>query len=177
MPNILFASNSVSHFPGTEARNDAWSYDANRVPYSIYTPPATMASTPLFDATTTNETWFHFRCGSGTYWLNNAEPIFEIVDIDGDRIGYMDVRDNVAYGYTMNFVAGAQVSTQTKWFPVLDSQMRTYDIRILYSGVLARMEAYVNEVLIHSAEFTVSEARVPRYLRIGGHRGASDEEI
>lgn len=171
MPGILFASNSVSHFPGTTVKNDAWAYDQDRVPYAIYTEPATVATSPLFPASETGETWFHFRVGSKLWYSANLERICEIADNEGNQIATVACRDDGNYGYYISFRAGGQSGSQYKWLPVIENQMRTIDIRILHSGITAKMELYVNEIYVLDLEFTISEDFFPQYLRIGGITG------
>lgn len=171
MPNILFASNSISHFVGSEVRNEDWSYDPNRVPYALYTPAKTVCSSPIFEGTTSNETWFHFKCGMYGWYIHNDEPICEIVNAEGEQILLVSCRALSTAGYSMKFTAGEQTSTNTVYLPVLNSQMRTFDVRILYSELQARAELYVNEILILTEEFSVTEQEVPRYMRLGGGEG------
>lgn len=156
MPNILFASNSVSHFPGSEVRSDSWSFDSARVPYSIFTPVETMVSTPQFSPSTSNETWFHFRVGS-TYWgTNDSEPVFEIVDGEGTRIAYLSIRNNTSYGYQLYTATSTESEVDRKWIPVANSQMRTLDVHITHTALILRVDLYVNELLLLTREYSVA---------------------
>lgn len=175
MPNILFASNSIAHWTGTEVRNEDWSYDSNRVPYSIWTPPATPAGSPLFDATTGDETWFHFTCGSDEYFTNNKEPICQVTNIDGEEIAAVYFRDSTSYGYYLDFNAGGQSANLLKYYPMPENRRRTYDLQIKFTDILAECRLYMNEILILEASFSVTEREYPRYLILGGHRGSDDE--
>lgn len=175
MPNILFASNSISHFPGTEARNDAWSYDSARVPYSIFCPPATVAGSPLFDATTGDETWFHFTYGSDLFSTSIQDKMFEITDVDGNVLVSMTYQDSESFGgYRATFNAGAQTIEETRFLPMLNSSYRTYDIQVLFTDVLAECRIYVNEILLFEISFSVVAREYPRFLLIGGHTGPND---
>ncbi len=175
MPSILFASNSVSHFPGSELRNTPWGYDMDRVPYAIYTPPETFCSTPIFGPTSTGETWIHFRHGAEEFHQNVSEPICEIVDESGNRIAYLSVRDLNTYGYRLDIEAEGQEAFITRWMPVLDQQMRTFDIQVKSSGVLLEVRVYINEILVLTRSLSVTAEVVPRFLRIGGHSGFSND--
>lgn len=176
MPNILFASNSISHFPGTEVRNDAWSYDSTRVPYSIWTPPATPAGTPIFDATTSDETWFHFRHGTQQFNSNVQEPICEITDGNGITLMKFFVQDKASVGYYMDFYAGGQTEQQVKYLPIVENRTRTYDIMIKFTDTLAECQVYMNEILILESTFSVIAKEYPRFLLLGGHKGYNDDE-
>lgn len=175
MPNILFASNSVSHFPGTIVKNDAWSYDAARVPYSIYTSPGTPAATPQFAATTGDETWFHFRHGTNQFYTNNNEPIMEILDVNGDTLAQITIYDRSGEGYHMTFNAGAQSETISKYYPIVENVNRTYDLQILFTDIVAECRLYMNEILVLESTFSVAAREYPRTLVIGGHRGSGDQ--
>lgn len=177
MPNMLFASNSISHFPGTEFRNDSWSYDEDRVPYSIWCPPETMASTPTFAATSGDETWFHFRCGSLYWYYAIYEPICRITDDEGNTIVDLTVRDHEAHGHQLTFNAGGQSEVLLTYFPLADSQMRTYDIQVLFTDVVAECRVYMNEILLFESTFSVVAREYPRQLIIGGHKGYADEGV
>lgn len=174
MPNILFASNSISHFPGTEVKNDSWSYDANRVPYSIWTPPATPAGSPVFPATTGDETWFHFESGSDQYYSNNDEPIVEILDVNGATLAKVSIEDRDTKGYHLTFNAGGQTETLEKYYPIPELRLRTYDLQVKFTNLLAECRLYMNEILILESGFSVSAKEYPRQMVIGGHRGAAD---
>lgn len=175
MGKILFASNSVSHFPGSSPQNNDWSYDEDRVPYSIFMPPATVASTPLLPASTTQETWFHFRCGSAQWYTNNYEPICEITDVSGDRIAYLSCRDNGSYGYDLFLHTDTQNGYDRKWIPVAQHQMRTFDIHIQHTDILLKATLYINEVKVGEISFSTTSEIVPRFLQIGGHYGTNDQ--
>jgi len=174
MPNILFASNSISHFPGTEVRNEIWSYNANRVPYSIWTVPATPAGSPIFPATTGNETWFHFTSTSDQYFINNVEPIVEILDLNGATIAQVTIENRIGNGYRMLFNAGGQTATIQKYYPITETRIRTYDLQIKFTNIVAEARLYMNEILIAESTFSVTGQEYPRQMVIGGHRGSND---
>lgn len=174
MPDILFASNSISHFPGSEIRSDSWCYDADRVPYGLYCPPATVVSSPKFKASTTEETWFHFRVGATSWYVNNNERIAEITDENGNRIAMISCRDQSLYGYYLYYQDLDQSFSKVKWIPVANNQLRTFDLRIRHSPVLMEFDLYINEALLLSGSFSTVNALVPRYLRMGGLTGSAD---
>lgn len=170
MPNILFASNSVSHFPGAEVGGDPWAFDADRVPYSIEMPIATVASSPKIKETTTEETWFHFRVGS-SYWYENAdEPIAEIVDISGIRICKLSYYNRGTDGWILRSEMDGSSYTDKRYTPLLKNALRTIDIQIKLGVLQAEFRVYVNELLLLERSFPYNQAnaRKPRYVWIGG---------
>ncbi|AGH07441.1 hypothetical protein SUFG_00074 [Sulfitobacter phage phiCB2047-B] len=178
MPNILFASNSVSHFPGSSVRNEEWAYDANKVPYAIATPPLTKASSPKFGESETNDTWFHFTHGiDDEFWSIIDDPICEVTNKDGDRIFLLTYRNSTSTGYKIDFRSGTQSVTKSKYIPHLRDQRRTYDIRYTSTGVNDSLSLYVNEILLLEVSFSASEKNVPEALLIGGASVDTDEVI
>ena len=172
MPKILFASNSVSHFPGSIIGTDSWSFDSNRVPYSIRCPLATIASSPNFTPTTTDETWVHFRFGSNLWFVNNDEPIVEIVDISGNRILQLSMFNKAAEGYHLRYSINGTSNTISRAVPILASSLTTCDIKVGLSSVNASIEVFINEMRIFDVSFAISDHEKPRAIWLGGSYGS-----
>lgn len=170
MPNILFASNSVSHFPGSVIGGDAWAFDSNRVPYAIELATFTEASSPIFAESTTDETWFHFRCASNDWWLNNNEKVCEAVDINGDRIFALHFHDRTNEGFHLYTEQDGSSYTDVRYVPWGSNQIRTFDIRVSQAPLTFTIQVYMNELLVVERAFAYNQAnaRKPRYFRIGG---------
>lgn len=171
MPNILFASNSISHFPGSVVGGEAWSYDANRVPYSIEMPISTVASSPLIDESQTDETWFHFRHGDSYWHASDNNRICEIVDIDGNRILMLTYHNRFNEGYHAYIEMDDSSYTDVRYVPILANALRTYDIQIKTTALEATFRIYVNELLIIERSFAIGSFVKPRFLWIGGKWG------
>lgn len=172
MPNILFASNSISHFTGTLPKSEEWSFDSKRVPYSLGTPANTQVSSPKFPASESGVTWFHFRHGatSGTIWKDNE--ICRILDKDGKILIQFSLYSGEYTDYRCIFNAGGQSINKTQRIPWQASQMRTFDIKWACSDLLAEMAIYVNEMLLYTHSLSVTAKQYPRFLVLGG----SDKE-
>lgn len=168
MPNILFASNSVSHFVGSEISNLSWGYDANRVPYAIKAPVETVVSSPNFDETTTDETWFHFTFGADEWHANNDEPICEIVDIDGNRVIRFSCRDSTSFGWRLDTNIDGNVNSYLRAFPIPESRRMACDIKVGLTGVQAHIEVYINEMRIFNVTYAIASHEKPRALWLGG---------
>lgn len=173
MPNILFASNSISHFPGTLIGSPDWSYDSNRVPYSIEVPIDTIAASPRIKESTTDETWVHFRVGSRQWWIHSDEPVCELVDISGNRILRLHYRNRTEDGWVMNTVMDGNSFTNKRFVPFLYSALRTIDIQVKLGTLQAEFRVYVNELLVLERVFAYNQlnARKPRFMWIGGGNG------
>lgn len=171
MPEHLFASNSISHFVGSTFKNDAWSYDANRVPYSIYAPPSTVIACPDWEPSTSQETWFHFRGGSNEWRSDIEDVFFECFDEDSNSLVKLLLRDQSAYGYKLIMNTSEQSKTVVKWIPVANNQMRTFDLRIQHTGLLMHVDLYINELLLLSGELSQTGERIPVRAYFGGVTG------
>ncbi len=173
MPNILFASNSISHFPGSTIGSADWSFDVNRVPYSIETPYLTKCGSPPLPLSpdNTQEWWFHFKNGSEQWYLNSDDPIIEIVDVNGARILELSMYNRSGEGYHTRYTVDGSSYTNTQSLPIADDMMRTYDIMIKDDGLNWRAEVYVNELLVENISLPVNNFIDPARFNIGGHEG------
>ena len=173
MPNILFASNSVSHFPGSTIGSALWSFDSNRVPYSIQTPLQTKCGSPLLPISpdNTQEWWFHLRNGSSEWYVNSDDSIIEIVDANGARILELSMYDRTGEGYHTRYTVDGVSYTNTQSLPIPENMMRTYDIMIKNDGLNWRAEVYTNELLIENISVPVNTFIAPARFNIGGHAG------
>lgn len=175
MPNILFASNSVSHFPGSVIGAPAWSFDNNRVPYSIGVPLYTLVSSPIIeDPGVTNTWWFHFRCGAEQWYLNNEETLAEIIDSVGNSILRISYHNRNTEGYHMYLSVDGISYTQVRGnIPWGNNQLRTFDIRYEFNGVNIIVGVYVNELLLYEWDLPVASYKRPTNLVLGGAIGLS----
>lgn len=173
MPNILFASNSISHFPGSVIGSPEWAYDPRRVPYSIEVPISTVAASPMIKASTTDETWFHFKVGNRIWWVNSDEPLCELVDINGDRILQLSFRNRVENGWTMRTVMDGNTFNDVRYIPFLNASVRTIDVQVKLGTLQAEFRVYVNELLLLERSYAYNQlnARKPRFMWIGGGNG------
>lgn len=174
MPNILFASNSVSHFPGSVIGPDPWSFDSSRVPYSIECPNRTPCGSPVFTESTTNEYWFHFRHGSNEWWLHRDERIIEINDIDGNRIFQLSYHNRHTEGYHSRFTVDGTEYTNARFYPIRTNAMRTYDIQLKWTALNAEARVYMNEILVETITVVMTSFTHPHKMIFGGRYGDSD---
>lgn len=175
MPNILFASNSISHFPGSRIASATWSWDASRVPYAIQTITSTPAGSPQFEPSQEDETWFHFRMGADSWYSNYDEAFLEIIDENGARLCQFSYYNRTNEGYHVRLTADGTEYTWSKYIPILVNAVRTYDIRVVHSPLISRVEFYCNEILLITAERNINaQMNKPRAMLIGGGRGNNE---
>lgn len=168
MAKMLFASNSISHYPGSTVKNDAWAYDANRVPYALHAPSATVVAGPPIEPSTTQETWFHMRFGTTTYPNNVAERILEILTADAEQLFILTVTNTSASGYTATINTDTQTVTGKKFLPLATSQARTLDVQLIHTDLSIEMNVYINEILIINESLSQTSERKPVNFYIGG---------
>lgn len=171
MANMLFSSNSIAHFDGSIISNESWAFDANRVPYAIETPLSTICSSPPIPAPSGDEWWFHFRHGSNLFYANANQRIVEIVDSEGDRIFHLYMRNNGSTGYGIELNVDGGDTTITRNLPIALNQMRTYDIQLILTGVLATARVYCNKLLIGEIQYSITGHEDPDRLWLGGASG------
>ena len=168
MPNILFASNSISHFPGTIPKSEEWSFNSNRVPYSLGTPANTQVSSPKFPASGSGETWFHFRHGSAAWDEFADDMICRILDIEGKILLTFTLDDRFLYRSVFN--AGSQSVSKSLGTPWQAASMRTFDIKWACSDLVAEIAVYVNEMILFTHSLSVTARQYPRFLTLGGSK-------
>ncbi len=174
MPNILFASNSVSHFPGSKIGAPTWSYDSNRVPYSIQVDPHMTVGSPAIAQSQTDEYWFHFRNGSDLWYVNNNNPILEIVDDEGARIFLLTYHDRSSEGYHGYLTVDDTEYTLTRYLPKAENALRTYDVQLKFSALNVEARVYVDEILILSQSYSAAGWNHPKYFRLGSSYSIND---
>jgi hypothetical protein len=177
MPNILFASNSIGHFPGSELDSSEWSHDSDRVPYAIRMPLATISSSPPLEQSATDQTWFHWRHATSSVLSNESVPLFEVVNEAGERMCRVTYQSGSAIGYGIAGTIASQAFSNTRWSPFLTERMRTYDLMIEQTSVQCTIRLYVNEVLMCESVFSIGSPEAINAFWIGGVVGQSNNPI
>ena len=176
MPNILFASNSVSHFPGSVIGAPVWSFDNNRVPYSLEVVPQMKVSSPLLKQPSGTEWWYHFRAGSEDFYRHNNEQFFELATADGISIYRVSFYNDInRKGFHFYLTADGSDYTETRrYIPWGNNQLRTFDIQYLFTGVNLQVRCYCNELLLHTYDIPVASYFTPARMLLGGFRGTNN---
>lgn len=174
MPNILFASNSVSHFPGSTIGAPLWSYDSNRVPYSIQVNPQMPVGSPSFAESATNEYWFHFRNGSDLWYSLNENPIIEINNALGQRIFQLSYQDRTTEGYHARLVVDDTEYTTVRYLPKAENALRTYDIQLKFNGLQVEARVYIDEILIITHSYSAASWDHPKNFILGASKSINE---
>lgn len=145
MPNILFASNNVSHFPTVEAGSVPGTYDSTRVPYSLALSSYELVPSPVFPGSTGEETWFHFRNYVGDLDFNRTDTIFQAYDAAGKFLFQLNKRGTTySHLITAHLYDGVTTNSVNSTIPLTPYKMNTIDIKYKVNGVSIELQVYVN---------------------------------
>jgi len=154
MANILFASNNVAHFPGASTGADNTRFDAARVPYSIRLTNYQQVSSPVFQQTTGDDTWFHFR----THWYNVKYNFtgtwFTAFDAANNTLFTIQKR-NATYSSDPRLILydGSTSLTDDGSLALPDDLISSIDIRFRQTSLVIECDMYVNGGLSCSLAF------------------------
>lgn len=158
MPKILFASNNVSHFPGSIPGSVAGTFDASRVPYAVLMSNYQLINSPDFAPSSASTTWFHFRSHSdgGTYNIPGGASgtLFQCFDNLNRSIVRL-YKKNSEYGQNLTIALsnGSSTLTVNGTIPMTLSKVTPVDVLVTVSSVLIRVDVYVNSSLTGFLQF------------------------
>ena len=148
MPNILFASNNIAHWPGAVAGSVPGTFDPDRVPYSIALTNYEILNSPEFTPSTGNDTWFHFRFYAYDVDYNRADTFLQAYDPDGNLL--FKIKKNQAqhnlnanctlYDGTTSIAEDASID----W---TFNKMNSLDVRYTAHALGLELRLYVNSSL------------------------------
>lgn len=96
MPNIVFASNNITHWPNTGSSTDTTTFDSSRVPYSFELASRETMLSPVFVPVTGDVTWFHFRLFPTNNELFGNLTLISGFDTNGVLLFDVRKRDNTS---------------------------------------------------------------------------------
>jgi len=158
MPAIRFASNNISHFPGSQPGALGASFDSSRVPYSIMLTNYQLLSSPTFAPVAGTVTWLHFRFyGEGNeYGINNGNTgtLIQVVDSLNRVICRVHKRNSI---YTQDVVMTLHNGNTTLpvngLIPMAIAKLNTVDLALTITGSLIKGDLYINGALAATATF------------------------
>lgn len=172
MPDILFASNNISHWPLSRSSSNTATFDAARVPYSVELQREESINSPQFVPTDGNVTWIHFRFFFDA--LYDADTFFMIRAFDEDGALLFDIYkrtyiDNQAICTMKLKTDGGDINSQTA-FPFNEGIMNSVDIRYENNGTdLVKSMIYINGGLAATSSYagTYAGKGQPAYFSLG----------
>lgn len=158
MPNILFASNNISHFPGSIPGSVAGTFDPLRVPYSIQMTNYQLLTGPDFTPSAGDTTWFHFRSYSdgNSYNIPTGATgiLFQCQDALNRNLIRLTKKGGVyTQQLTLTVYNGTTSITADTNIPLTQGKMNFIDISLRITAVLIRADVYINGALACFASF------------------------
>ena len=158
MPRIHFASNNISHFPGSVPGSVANTFDPTRVPYAVMMTNYQLLTGPEFAPVTGQVSWFHFRtyCDENPYAIPSPSTgvLFQCFDAQNRMLCRIAKRHA---SYVQDFVLTAfngttSVSVNSN-IPMTQGKVNFIDIAITITPILVRADMYINGALAGTALF------------------------
>jgi hypothetical protein len=145
MPNILFASNNISHFPTAVSSNVVGTFDPTRVPYSIAAYKFETLNSPSFIPTTGDVTWFHFRTYFKYIDYNAVRTLLRATDSAGNLIFEIrKLKDTYESFCTIKVYNGVSPITVTTNLPLTFEKMNFIDVKVTVGSLKVEAAMYVN---------------------------------
>jgi len=160
MPNIVFASNNLVHWPLSESSTTAGTYDSTRVPYSFFLNYNQGMSSVEFAPVSGNVTWVHFRlyfadAQDGNF--NDYEyPLIRVFDTSDNEL-FKTIKKNLFdpdWRTKMYIFHDGGSITGDQAIPFNKAKMNTVDLRYENTGSLVNLKLYVNGALAKDLEYT-----------------------
>lgn len=177
MPNIVFASNNISHWPFAIANFEAGKYDAVRVPYGYELGFKQTITSPTFPAVAGEVTWIHLRmyCSNAEYTSSVMPELIRVRDADGVSLFVLskvpatwDLVNNM-YLYDGS---GSDSDVQSTQF--VSSTINGFDLRYESTSEFTNLKFYVNGGLVAECNLTgQSTIGPPATIMMGGAMVAS----
>lgn len=145
MPNIVFASNNIAHWPLSVSSAQAGTFDSNRVPYSLKLLAGGSITSPKFDPVSGEVSWVHHRVwASGTNGLS-TDSLVRGFDMAGNLL--FDVQKTFNTEDLLCKVTiydGTTSASDEAAFPLNKSAINTVDIRYQATAGLINLQLYFN---------------------------------
>ena len=173
MANLIFVSNSISHFVEAYKGTPAWSFDSNKVPYSITAPSGLDLTAPFIKRGRgpALETWFHFRVAveSMDATAGYLNPIFTLDDHNGHQVFKISY-GNLLNGFQFELLTDRTFRQTHANVLFTTHQPKTFDIKYAHVGGDTEVRVYYDEILLYSFRTPVNLFKVPAYAQLGGNR-------
>jgi hypothetical protein len=156
MPAILFASNNVSHFPGSVPGSLGPSFDVSRVPYSLGISNAGLMTSPTFGTAAGTITWIHFRhlCEtSATNTVGNGTVVHAVDALNRLIARVSKISGNSTQTVRLTVYNGATTISVDGLIPLTEGKNNIIDLALTITGSLIKADLYINGALSATAQF------------------------
>lgn len=145
MPNIIFASNNIAHWPSISESTDSARFDNTRVPYSIAFEYEETATSPIFTPVAGAVSWVHFRSYMTARTTVDSDILIKAFDISGNPLFLLTkVSNTSAFVCRLRLYTGGADVDVNQSFPFNRHKINTIDVK--YTNTDGALEAimYVN---------------------------------
>lgn len=149
MPNILFASNNIAHWPGVLAGSVVGTFDSSRVPYALAMSNYEQINSPVHVTSTGDETWYHFRF----YWsgldYNRADMLIQAYQPDSSNLAFVVTKDGgISTGRTQIYLYDGNTSiTKVASLNLTQSKVNSVDVRYNANPLGLELDLFINGTL------------------------------
>jgi len=148
MPNILFASNNLAHWPTARATSQANTFDDNRVPYALMLEKHEILNSPSFPPSTTDDTWIHFRLYPQDSDYGATPTLCQAYDPSGNLL-FRVRKANSTYSHNIRayLYDGSTNVDMTGNIPFTNTKVNSIDIHHSINALGITLQVYVNSSL------------------------------
>ena len=147
MANVVFASNSISHFPTAISGINTERYDSTRVRYSIDVEKKEILNSPEFNPVSGEDTWFHFNLYFGEFQSFETQPLLQSFDENNNllfAIRKQRSNDLNLEGFFYNdssVINGVTTTSPTR------QKINTIDVHLKQNVIKHELKLYINRFL------------------------------
>jgi len=156
MPNILFASNNISHWPNSVAGSVSGTFDSARVPYSIAMSHNETLGSPVFAPAIGSDTWFHVRVFVSSYDYNASAKILEGYDVNGVLLFSLRKKNQSHYASKITLYDGNSSITVNSVIDLTEAKINAVDVHYSASVLGISCKLYINSALAASTSFAAN---------------------
>jgi hypothetical protein len=171
MPEILFVSNNISHWPLSRSSSLAGSFDSTRVPYSIALNYAESIASPEFPPVSAGTvTWIHFRTYVDGLSINDELHMLRVFDANQNLLCQVNKLDSVlTYFLELKAYDNANPKNQVAGFPINKSVLNSIDVKIDVAAGYVKTSLYINGGLAAVSDWATNSAGygVPTHFALG----------
>lgn len=155
MPNMIFASNNIAHWPLSLSSTLAGTFDATRVPYSLKLPYQSTMSSPVFTPSTGAVTWLHQRTWMDSLGFNDVFLYIKVFDAAGNTLFKVEKINQIdEFQAKLSLINETTSVNANMSFPFNQGTMNSVDFRYELGANLIKVDMYVNGALAVGLEFT-----------------------
>jgi len=145
MPNIVFASNNIAHWPLTVASTKAGTYDSARVPYSFEVIEDQIIGSPIFIPVPGDDSWLHFRTWFESIDFQGEEILVRAYDVSGNLLFRLIKPDQTSvYTLTATVYWQGGSSSAGLGFPLNPGIINQMDFKFTATASLIELTCFTN---------------------------------